>query len=38
MKFKLFGKNNYVEWDEYVERINAIEDFIWSQSARRTFI
>ena len=32
---KIFGKTEYMDWQEYEKRINFIDQFCWSQSIRK---
>ncbi|MFT4260861.1 MAG: hypothetical protein ACMXX9_00325 [Candidatus Woesearchaeota archaeon] len=32
---KLFGKTNYMDWQEYEKRVNFIDQFYWQQSVRQ---
>lgn len=32
---KMFKKQHYMTWEEYSERIDFIDNLLWSQSVRR---
>lgn len=32
---KVFGKTDYMDWQEYENRINFLDQFYWQQSVRR---
>lgn len=38
MKFNILKKRQFMEWNEYKKKVTAMEDFVWRQSARRTFL
>jgi len=33
--FEIFKKNNFMEWKDYKNKIEFIEDFNWRQRVRR---
>ncbi len=35
MMIGLFRKKEYMEWKDYNQRIQMIDDFLWSQRVRR---
>jgi len=34
----IFKKSEFMEWNEYSNRIRAMDDFLWSQRVRRNNI
>lgn len=38
MRFNILKKRQFMEWDDYKNKVNTMEEFVWRQSVRRTFL
>jgi len=38
MRFNLLRKRQYLEWDDYKNRVDTLDEFRWRQTVRRTFL